>query len=207
MDWVRFLPLALFALRQMPHSDTNLSPFDLVYGFQVRGPLDIMYAGWIDEACCGVAISKRVEGLGMMTDSNMARTKRKKDARRERVNEKRSERCYAVGDQVLLKIPGRSGSFQCSWEGPFQVKEVLSRVKYRIVGPKISAGGRVVHISILKVYLERKVCKIMIAEETVQDSEVLNKTGGLGEELCDGFDQDQLDGSSKLRSLRDLDVT
>ncbi len=38
IDWVRFLPLALFALRQMPHRDSGFSPFDLVYGFRVRGP-------------------------------------------------------------------------------------------------------------------------------------------------------------------------
>ncbi len=44
IDWVRFLPMALFALRQMPHRDSGLSPFDLVYGFDVRGPLD---DGWM----------------------------------------------------------------------------------------------------------------------------------------------------------------
>lgn len=28
VDWVRFTPMALFALRQMPHIDTGLSPFE-----------------------------------------------------------------------------------------------------------------------------------------------------------------------------------
>ncbi len=54
MDWVRFLPVALFALRQMPHGDTALSPFDLVYGFDVRGPLDLSVCGldgWCRERC------------------------------------------------------------------------------------------------------------------------------------------------------------
>ena len=32
MDWAFQIPFALFALRQMPHRDTLLSPFDLIFG-------------------------------------------------------------------------------------------------------------------------------------------------------------------------------
>ncbi len=42
-DWVGFVSLALFVLRQMPHADSGHSPFDLVYGFRVRTPLDVLY--------------------------------------------------------------------------------------------------------------------------------------------------------------------
>ncbi len=56
VDWSRFLPLALFALK-VPNADTGLSPFQVVYGFDVRGPLDQVYAGWVEETCEGMDVS------------------------------------------------------------------------------------------------------------------------------------------------------
>ncbi len=41
-DWVGQVPYVLFVLRQMPHSDSGFSPFDLVYGFRVRTPLEAL---------------------------------------------------------------------------------------------------------------------------------------------------------------------
>ncbi len=82
LGWVRFLPLAFFALRQTPHQDSGLSPFDLVYVFNVRGPLDVVYLGWVEDVCEGVAVSKWIETLQdrlqELTDLSVARRKRAK---------------------------------------------------------------------------------------------------------------------------------
>ena len=43
MDWAFQIPFALFALRPMPHRDTLLSPFDLIFGYNVRTPLELLY--------------------------------------------------------------------------------------------------------------------------------------------------------------------
>ncbi len=45
VDWVSQISFVLFVFRQMPHSDSGFSPFDLVYGFRVRSPLDALYHG------------------------------------------------------------------------------------------------------------------------------------------------------------------
>ena len=45
LDWVSFLPMALFAIRQAVHRETGFSPAELVFGRRVRGSLDILYAG------------------------------------------------------------------------------------------------------------------------------------------------------------------
>ncbi len=114
IDWVRFLPIALFALRQMPHRDSGLSPFDLVYGFQVRGPLDLIYLGWLDEACEGVPISKWVDTLQQriaeLTDLSVAQRKLGKDKQRESLNRNRVNRVLKEDELVLMKVPGRNGA-------------------------------------------------------------------------------------------------
>ena len=45
-DWDTLLPYLLFAYREVPHTSTGFSPFELLYGRQVRGPLDILSKTW-----------------------------------------------------------------------------------------------------------------------------------------------------------------
>ena len=41
-DWDRLLPYVLFAYREVAQSMTGFSPFNLLYGRKVRGPLDVL---------------------------------------------------------------------------------------------------------------------------------------------------------------------
>jgi len=45
-DW--YLPYLLFAYCEVPQETTGFSPFDLLYGRQVRGPLDVLKEGWTE---------------------------------------------------------------------------------------------------------------------------------------------------------------
>lgn len=45
-DWDKWLPFLLFAYHEVPQSSTGFSPFELIYGHQVRGPLDVMHEMW-----------------------------------------------------------------------------------------------------------------------------------------------------------------
>jgi hypothetical protein len=36
------LPYVLFAYREVPHEETGYSPFELLYGWSVRGPTQIL---------------------------------------------------------------------------------------------------------------------------------------------------------------------
>ena len=47
-DWDLFLPYVLFAYRQTPHSITGFSPFELIYGVNVRGPLEVHRDNWLE---------------------------------------------------------------------------------------------------------------------------------------------------------------
>ena len=45
-DWDKLIPYLLFAYREVPQSSTGFSPFELLYGRAVRGPLDILRETW-----------------------------------------------------------------------------------------------------------------------------------------------------------------
>ena len=60
LDWSRQLPLALAALRQLPNKSTGYSPNQLVYGFNIRTRLDVLYSGWRDKTKASMAV--RMDG-------------------------------------------------------------------------------------------------------------------------------------------------
>ena len=47
-EWPRFIALLLFAYRKV-HASIQFSPFELVYGRSVRGPLQVLRELWNDE--------------------------------------------------------------------------------------------------------------------------------------------------------------
>ncbi|XP_063813504.1 uncharacterized protein LOC135052435, partial [Pseudophryne corroboree] len=48
-DWERYLPHLLFAYREVPQESTGFSPFELLYGRRVHGPLDLFRESWEGE--------------------------------------------------------------------------------------------------------------------------------------------------------------
>ena len=48
-DWDQLIPYTLFAYREVPQVSTGFSPFELVYGRDIRGPLDILKGSWTQE--------------------------------------------------------------------------------------------------------------------------------------------------------------
>ena len=45
-DWNKYLPYLLFSYREVPQESTGFSPFELLYGRYVRGPLSIIREEW-----------------------------------------------------------------------------------------------------------------------------------------------------------------
>ena len=41
-EWDQLLLYILFAYREVPHESTGFSPFELLYGREIRGPLDVL---------------------------------------------------------------------------------------------------------------------------------------------------------------------
>ena len=46
-NWDKMIPFVLFAYREVPQSTVGFSPFELLYGREVRGPLDVLREEWI----------------------------------------------------------------------------------------------------------------------------------------------------------------
>ena len=45
-NWDKLIPYILYAYQQVPQASTGFSPFELVYGRDLRRPLDVLKDGW-----------------------------------------------------------------------------------------------------------------------------------------------------------------
>ncbi len=188
VDWVDFLPLALFAFRQVPSRVPGYSPHKLVYGKEVVGPLDVLYSGWVDckFECMDteewlVSLHDRLSVIHYLAVGNESKSVE------ERVlafNKGKSDRELSVGDTVLMRIPGIHGSLQASWEGPYIVSSKVSRVTYK-VSKGDGCAEKLAHINNLKVCQERPLSVnaiTLVAEEQGIDEQLLLPKAVLGEE-------------------------
>ena len=81
-DWDKLLPYLLFAYREVPVVSTGFSPFELLYGRAVWGPLDVIKATWeadekSDESVVSyvLSIQERLTKMAELVKDNMEKAR------------------------------------------------------------------------------------------------------------------------------------
>ncbi|CAM5129251.1 unnamed protein product [Natator depressus] len=159
-DWDKYLPHLLFAYREVPQESTGISPFELLYGRRVRGPLDLMRDEWEGKATPDgesvveyvLTFRERLAELMGLARENLARAQRKQKVWYDRTARARA---YATGDQVMVLIPVRKNKLQAAWEGPFKVVKQLNEVNYVVELSNRAHHRRVYHVNMMKPYYAR----------------------------------------------------
>ena len=109
-DWDRWLPYLLFAYREVPQASTGFSPFELLYGRPVRGPLDLLKEAWegpkAPETHSILAhvlqMREKMEEMTELVRSNLEQVQH-----RQKVwyDKKARQRTLQPGQKVLLLLP------------------------------------------------------------------------------------------------------
>ncbi len=190
-DWVDQLNFVMYVLRQMPHADSGYSPFDLVYGFRVRTPLDALYHGLyeVDSGKLDVCewVMRMSERLESIRDSAALRVARSKESRMQYANRGMKLREFKKGDLVLYRVPGMTCKLADSWEGPYKVLERKGAVNYKIGKIDKEKHSKVVHVNCLKVYRERVSIERLdvVVEEQYDVGSVLSG-------VCEGYSEKEI---------------
>jgi hypothetical protein len=160
-EWDVHLPYLLFAYREVPHTTTGLSPYQLVYGRIPRGPLSLLKNSWTGEETIPTSASQSVETY---LQDLMQKLKNAHDIASE--NAKVAQDCYAtrynlrsrvkkfnVGDQVLVLIPSSPNKLLNTWKGPATVIEMTRQHSAKV---EMEDGSiRELHINKLRPYIQR----------------------------------------------------
>ena len=195
-DWDKYIDPLLFAYRETPQESLGFSPFELLYGWPVRGPMQILRQLWSKEIQDQslrstyqyvIELRERLETTLAIAQDNLSKMSRKYKRHYDR---KAGKRTLKVGDKALVLLPTDNNKLLMAWKGPYDVVEKLSPLDYKI---RVGKKDKLFHINMLKQYVvrqdgnvecqardESQVCAVSLIDLTVENMDDESR-GGLVE--------------------------
>ncbi|KAL5496656.1 hypothetical protein EMCRGX_G012989 [Ephydatia muelleri] len=111
--------------QEVPQSSTGFSPFELLYGREVKGPLDIVKetweaSEWSNQSVVSYVVSIR-EKLGKMAALVRENLEKAQQAQKAWYNHNAHQRGFKKGDSVLVLLHTSNNPLLARWQGPYKV--------------------------------------------------------------------------------------
>ena len=161
-SWDAALCWVLFALREVVNETTGFSPFELLYGRSVKGPLTLIKDALLQETDLSRAKKSVVDFMletreQLRVSHELAQTHATEQRTRAKVWYDRNARLqeFKPGDKVLMLLPIVTSPLQLKLHGPYEVAERLGPVDYVINTPNRRKTRRICHVNLLRPYRQR----------------------------------------------------
>ncbi|XP_048519646.1 uncharacterized protein LOC125503403 [Dendroctonus ponderosae] len=154
-NWDTQLAPFLLAYRSAVHESTGKSPAEILFGRELRLPIDLL-TGRPEDLQIGEDYGlKLAEQLKLVHDEVRTKLKIESDRMKSRYDARPNHVGFSEGERVWFFNPrrtkGRCPKLQNSWEGPYTIITRLNDVTYRIQKSP-QAEFKVVHIHRLARY-------------------------------------------------------
>ena len=183
-NWEKLLPFILFAYREAPQESTGFSPFELLYGRDVRGPLDVVKEEWETSPKSKenvishiMLMRERLERMTTLVQGNLRKVQGDQKTWYDRTAR---ERTLSPGEQVLVLLPTNTSKLLARWHGPYKVIRQVGRVNYLVAMPERRKKEGVFNDNMLKRWRE-PVCPgyfVMEVADEEDELETLTWDGG-----------------------------
>ncbi|XP_064649953.1 uncharacterized protein LOC135501648 [Lineus longissimus] len=186
-DWDRYLSSVLFAYREAPQESLGFSPFELLYGRTVRGPMTILKEFWTKEIPDPkirttyqyvLDLKQRLEDTCEWAHDQLKLASARHKAY---YNRKARVRRMKVGAKALVLLPTKSNKLLMQWKGPFTITEVVGDMDYRL---NVHGKVKTFHANMLKEFIARPEQAATVAvvdddDEWEQDGQVCGRLPAL----------------------------
>ena len=157
-EWDQGIDLLMFAVRDADNESLGFSPFKLLYGRDIRGPLQLLKDVWLDEnkeyENRSDYMTKFIKNLKEIRSFASKNLKSSQESMSHYFNLKAVDRSFNPGDKVLVFIPTEHDPFKAKFSGPYTVLKRISDVNYVIDTPDRRKSSKMVHINLLKPFHE-----------------------------------------------------
>ena len=207
-DWDEGIHLLLFAVRESVQESLGFSPFELVFGHTVRGPLKLLKEKFLSEDDISLNLLQYVSDFrNRLTNAcELARVNLKstQSKMKSRYDENAQERSFNPGDRVLALLPIPGKPLQARYFGPYSIEKKVSDLNYIINTPGRRKQKQMCHINMLKEYFDRdsKISKPISFVNSVPQNQC-----SIESNRCENFEKSD-PGSAKLENsdiLKNLD--
>jgi hypothetical protein len=162
-DWDEGIHFLLFAARDAVQESLGFTPFELVFGHSVRGPLKVLKETWLNDDSPYNLLEyvsqfrQRLQRAWSVARVNLKSAQTKMKTWYDR---KARYRSFQSGDQVLLFLPIQGSALQGRYSGPYTVDRKINEVDYIIHTPDRRKSKRLCHINMLKEYHARPTAMV-----------------------------------------------
>ena len=159
-NWDEGVPLLLFAVRESVQESLGFSPFELVYGHEVRGPLKLLKERLLSEdedTNLLEYVSSFRERLNVACEFARQNLSESQEKMKSWYDQKSKERHFKEGEEVLVLLPVVGNSLQARFSGPYVIAKKIGDVNYVVKTPDRQKKKRVCHVNMLKPYIRREV--------------------------------------------------
>ena len=157
-QWDQGIHLLLFAVKEAVQESLGFSPFELVFGRTVRGPLKLLKESWLTEEPPTNLLDQVSALRTRLTAAGKLAWKNLKSAQNEMklwYEKKAKLRKFQVGDKVLVLLSLQNHTLQVRYYGPYLVSKKVNDVEYVISTHDRHKTHRLCHVNMLKPYREK----------------------------------------------------
>ena len=168
-DWDRYIPVVLFAYREIPNDSLKFSPFELLYGRAVRGPLTILHELITNDDVEDnvkttyqyvIDLRSKLQEMSKVAVSNAQISSSKY---KQYFDRKTKPRKLNKGDEVLVMLPTNSNKFLMQWKGPYVVHDCHNNgVDYFV---KVGNHKKLYHANMIKRYYRRNTVNVIVQDD------------------------------------------
>ena len=175
-DWDKLLPFLLFAYREVPQASTGFSPFELMFGRPIRGPLDILRETWVarkqsSESVVSylLAMREKFERMKDIVEENLGKAQ---SYQKSWYDQNARDREFNPGDCVLVMLPTSTSKLLAQWEGPYTVVRRVGKVDYEIeMDDKARKKKRIFHTNMLRKWHQDDEIALAVLEQKEEEDE------------------------------------
>ncbi len=169
----------------MSRKPPRVSPFELLYGRQPWGVLDVLRETWKEgpsesknEIQHVLDLKTNLHTLGQLSMENLLQAQ---DKQSQLYNRGARLRKFTPGEKVLVLLPTASSKLLAKWQGPFEVARRIGDLNYEVIRSDRNGARQIYHLNLLKKWTEVEPVMLATAVSREDDlgPEVIPKTHSL----------------------------